>query len=207
MKLDDLTDEELTALEEAIRGKRGAVQPAGQVDDQAAEDDRIEQLCAVVESQQAKIAAMDEEIDMLIKLVQEEIIDKVRAGVEENEHANGIKSLQDKYGEKFGPHKDFYASISGGADIYEKLLEDIAEAKEGKESWSDEDEAGHIDGLLGRLSQMKEGVKGSLGESTKPEGLAVEVKKVEAAPVSGTAGITEMVKQMKKRGIPGMPRD
>jgi uncharacterized protein YdcH (DUF465 family) len=204
MNFDNLTDEEIDTLQAAIEARiktRGA--PAGG-DDQGAEDAKFAQIAEVLEALQEKIKLMDEEIDTLTDLVQHEIIDKISEGVEESRRTNGIKGLGDKYGEKFEPFRDFYSQMSGGADILEKLWEELEEARTGKESWGEEDESGKIEELLRGLTERRDGIKGVLGE--KPEGKAIAVEKVTAAPVEKVEDLTEMVKNMKRSRIPGMPK-
>jgi hypothetical protein len=205
MKLDELTPEELQALKEAVEAKMGGGAPAG--DDQASEDSRFESIAASLEAMQAKISAMDEEIDCLVKLVQEEIIDKISAGVEEGRRSSGIKSLMEREGERFGPHKEFYGQMTGGADIWEKLWDEIETARNGSEEFGEEQEKAKLDELYNGLEARKNGLKGALGEEKAPEGKAVEVTKIEAAPLDNKGKLEEMVRSMKKSGgVPGMPR-
>src|SRR5512133_359036 len=209
MNFDDLTDEEIDTLEEAIKAKiaaRGAPPPGGG-DDQPAEDEKFSQIAAVLETMQAKIAAMDEEIDALVELVQHEIIDKIEEGVEQGRRTNGIKAIGEKYGPKFEPFREFYGQMSRGADILEKLWEELEEARTGREDWNEEAENGKVEELLKRLTEYRDGIKGALGEKPgSEEGKAVSVEKVTAAPVGGPEDIEAMVKNMKRSRIPGMPK-
>ncbi len=211
MNFDDLTDQEIDTLMEAVQAKiaarGGGACPAGG-DDQPAEDEKFSQIAAVLETMQAKISAMDEEIDALVELVQHEIIDKIEEGVEQGRRTNGIKGLGEKYGEKFEPFREFYGQMSGGADILERLWEELEEARSGREDWNEEAEGGKIEELLKGLTERRDGIKGALGEKPgkEEEGKAVSVEKVTAAPVEGPEDIEAMVKNMKRRGIPGMPR-
>jgi hypothetical protein len=205
MKFDDLTPDELQALKEALEAKMGGGAPGG--DDQASEDSRFESIAASLEAMQEKISAMDEEIDCLGKLVQEELIDKISEGVEEGRRSSGIKSLMEKHGERFGPYKEFYGQMTGGADIYEKLWEELEAARNGSEEFGEEQESGKLDELFKGLEERKSGIKGALGEEKKPEAAAVEVTKIEAEPVDSKGKIEQMVKDMKRKGgVPGMPR-
>jgi hypothetical protein len=205
MKLDDLTPEELQALKEAVEAKMGGGAPGG--DDQASEDSRFESIAASLEAMQAKISAMDEEIDCLVKLVQEEIIDKISEGVEEGRRSSGIKGLMEKYGPKFDPHKAFYSEVDKGADIYAKLWEKLEAERSGNEGFGEEQEAAKLDEWEKEIVARKNGFKGALGEEKKPEAAAVEVTKIEAAPLDNKGKLEEMVRSMKKSGgVPGMPR-
>lgn len=209
MNFDDLTDQEIDTLQAAIQEKiaaRGGAAP--EKDDQPAENEKFSQIAAVLETMQAKISAMDEEIDALVELVQHEIIDKIEEGVEQGRRTNGIKGLGEKYGEKFEPFREFYGQMSGGADILEKLWEELEEARSGREDWNEEAEGGKIEELLKGLTDRRDGIKGALGEKPgkEEEGKAVSVEKVTAAPVEGPEDIEAMVKNMKKTRIPGMPK-
>lgn len=203
MNFDSLTDEEIDALQEAVQAKiasRGG-------DNQPAEDDRFASIAASLEAMQAKISAMDEEIDCIIKLVQEEIIDKISEGVEEGRRSEGIKGLMEKQGERFGPYKEFYGQMTGGADIFEKLWEELEEARKGSPEFGEEQESGKLDELYKGLEERKNGLKGVLGETKEPEEKAVEVTKIEAAPIDNKSKIEQMVKDMKRKGgVPGMPK-
>jgi len=207
MNFEGLTDEEIDALQAGImeaKAKRGGAP----VDNQPAEDERFAAIAASLEAMQAKIAAMDEEIDLLVKLVQEEIIDKVKAGVEDERRSSGIKSLAEKYGGKFDEYKDFYGKMTNGSDIYDKLWEELEEARNGVENWTEEAEGGKIEELLKGLSERRDSLKGSLGEAKEPEGgKALKIETVEAAPVDSAEEMKNMVAKMKARGgIPGMPK-
>ena len=199
MNFDNLTDEEIDTLQAAIEARIKSRAPAG--DDQPAEDAKFSQIAEVLETMQEKIKAMDEEIDTLVDLVQHEIIDKIEEGVESSRRTNGIKGLGEKYGEKFEPFREFYGQMTGGADILEKLWEELEEARTGREDWNEEAEGGKIEELLKGLTERRDGLKGALGEKK-----AVTVKEVSAAPVGGPEDIEAMVKDMKRNRIPGMPK-
>jgi uncharacterized protein YukE len=206
MNFDSLTDEEIDVLKDAIEARIQARQAPGG-DDQAGEDAKFSAIAETLEAMQAKIKAMDEEIDTLVDLVQHEIIDKIEEGVEANRRTTGIKGLGEKYGERFEPFRDFYKEMTGGADILERLWDELEEAKKAKEGWGDEDEAGKIEELVKGLAERRDGIKGALGEKpSEGEGKAVAVKQVIAAPVEGPEDLVEVVKKMKQTRIPGMPK-
>jgi len=209
MDLSQISDEEANALREALMARMQA--PAAQEEAepeavQSEEDDAIQSIVAVLESQNAKIAAMDEEIDCLVKLVQEEIIDKVRDSVESNRRVDGVAGLSGKYGDKFGRYKDFYGKMTGGKDLFESLFDELEESRSGSPDWSAESEDGKIEEILAQLKERAEGMKGSLGESKEEapeEGGKIEIEKVSAKPISENDEIVKQVKRMKKYGLPG----
>ena len=156
----------------------------------------LEPVITVVKQMIAKQAAMDEELDSLAKLVQEEILDGIENLYKTKERMGGISSLSSKYGEMFGPYKDFYSELSDGSDIYEKLYDELDELKKGKESWSDEDESSEIGKIAEMLKSKFEKIKG-MGSS--PVAVEVEVEKVEEEPeMSAEDKLRNRIREMKK---------
>lgn len=198
MKIDMLTPEEKQMLLEALQGG----------DNQAEEDSKFDALCKAVDLLQGLYDKLDEKVDMVVSLLQDEIVEPIKQEYEAGRRANGIKELSGKYGDKFGPYGDFYKGLTG-ADIFEKLWDEIEERKSGADQWTEEGESGLIEELLNGLKAKKEGVEGALKpkEEVKeePEGGAVTIEKVSAEPVDGKKDIEDFVKKLKGRGgIPGM---
>lgn len=134
----------------------------------------LEPIIAVVKQIIDKQAAIDEEVDSLAKLVQEEIIGGIENLYKTKERLGGISNLSSKYGELFGPYKDFYSELTDGSDIYEKLYDELDELKKSKEDWSDEDEGSEISKIAEMLKGKFEKIKG-MGSS--PVAVEVEVEK------------------------------
>jgi hypothetical protein len=200
MNLDSLSPEEIDILLEALQAKKG-----GGGDNQAEEDSKFAGLAQAVEALTAKVSALDEEVDKLMEIFVEQIVNPISEGVEANRRMEGIKGLSDKYGDKFGPYKELYGQMTGNADIFERLFDELEEAKAGSPEWNEEAEGGKIEELVKALEEKKNGLK-SVFEEKKPEAKAVEIETVKAAPVDDESKVRDMVAKMKKRGIPGMPR-
>jgi hypothetical protein len=196
MDFSQLSPDEVQLLADALKEYQGGG------DDQTVEDEKFASLCQAVEMCQQKISAMDEEIDMILKLLQDEIMEPIRAGVEENRRKSGIAELSEKYGEKFGPHKEFYGTISGGADIFEKLFDEIEGERSKVPEWNEESEGGLIESLLKGLEERRAALKDVESKgSEKPE--AVEVTEVKAEP-NEKEDLKKLVKKMKAQRLPGM---
>jgi hypothetical protein len=193
MDFSQLSPDEVQLLADALKEYQGGG------DDQTVEDEKFASLCQAVEMCQQKISAMDEEIDMILKLLQDEIMEPIRQGVEENRRKGGIAELSEKYGEKFGPHKEFYGTISGGADIFEKLFDEIEGERSKVPEWTEESEGGLIESLLKGLEERRAALKDveSKGEEAPK---AVEVK----AEPDEKAKLKKLVADMKKHKLPGM---
>ncbi len=134
----------------------------------------LEPIIAVVKQIIDKQAMIDEEVDSLAKLVQEEIIGGIENLYKTKERLSGISNLSSKYGELFGPYKDFYSELTDGSDIYEKLYDELDELKKGKEDWSDEDESSEISKIAEILKGKFEKIKGMGKPAVEVE---VEVEK------------------------------
>ena len=115
--------------------------------DEQADIEMLKPLISVVQQLIERMAAMDEQIECLSKLVNEEIIGGITNLYNSKKRMAGISDLQSKYAEMMGPYKDFYSEITNGSDIYEQLYDELEEFKQGKESFSDEDEMGHVSEL------------------------------------------------------------
>ena len=202
MDFSKLSPDEVETLYNSLTEYRGVEASEGG-EDEAAEGDNFQRLAQAISMCQEKISAMDEEIDMILKLLQDELIDPIKAGVEENRRSSGIANLQTKYGDKFGPHKDFYSTISGGADIFSKLFDEVESARSQAPEWNEGAEGGLIDSLLKGLEDRRSALKGLDEKPAEEAPKSVEVTEVSAGP-NEKDKLKEMVKRMKKEKLPGM---
>jgi len=118
----------------------------------------LEPIKKVIQQMLDKIAAMDDEIDALSKLVNEEIIGGVTKLYNEKSRMEGISGLSSKYADKFGPYSDFYKELSG-KDIFDALYDEIDERKKATPDWDDEHELSTIEELTGELKNRLEKFK------------------------------------------------
>ena len=165
---------------------------------------QLQPIITVIQQMLDKMAAMDEEIDSLTKLVNEEIIGGITNLYNSKQRVSGISSLSEKYGDKMGQYKDFYSDLTGGADIYESLYDELDELKKDSEDWGDEKEAARIDELVNELKSRLERMKShtvGMGEGAAPVGeVSIEVET--AAPAeekSEMEALTEKIRNMKKK--------
>jgi len=156
----------------------------------------LEPVITVLKQVMAKQAAMDEELDGLAKLVQEEILDGIENLYKTKERMSGISNLSSKYGEMFGPYKDFYSELTDGSDIYEKLYDELDELKKAKENWSDEDENSAISNIAEILKNKFEKIKGMGGSS--PTAVEVQIEKTGTPEISAEDKLRDRIREMKK---------
>lgn len=176
----------------------------------------LEPIVAVMKQMLDKIAAMDEEIDALSKLVNEEIIGGITNLYNSKQRMSGVGCLQEKYGKLMGPYKDFYSDLTNGHDMYEELYDELDEVKKSAEDWNDEREAEYVsslvDELKSRLDKMNGHVSalktsslesGSIGDGEKkPAAVEISVSKMSGAPSLDTDALKEKIRQMKAKSGP-----
>jgi len=174
--------------------------------DEAQDQAMLDPIITVIKQMLDKMAAMDEEIDALTKLVNEEIIGGITNLYNSKQRMSGISSMSEKYGEMVSPYKDFYGELSGGKDIFEELYNDLDEMKSKSEDWSDEKEAARVqqlaDELKGRLERMaKIGssvLGGSSEESGEPAG-SVEIEVATPKDEKGSSDLVDKIRRMKSK--------
>lgn len=140
------------------------------------------------------VQMLKEKTDYLEKLVVDELIGGITSLYNEQERDFSIKDLSNKYGEKFGPYKDFYQELSG-SDLYEKLYEELNERKSANPEWSDEAEMSVIDELVSSLKGKFDKIKG-------PAPVA-SVEVIEARPVEDESKNKLIDKVRKMRNAAG----
>ena len=169
----------------------------------------LEPIVTVMQNMLDKMAAMDEEIDALSKLVNEEIIGGITNLYNSKQRMSGISSLQEKYGSLMGPYKDFYADLTDGHDIFEELYDDLDDLKKQTPEWSDESEASRVNALVdelkARLDKMNAHAKvlGGPAEASeggeKPATIALSVEKTSAGQGMDADALKEKIRRMKSK--------
>jgi len=121
-----------------------------------------------------------EKLELLGHLVQDELIGGITSVYEKHQRDKGIAGLSEKYGEAFGPFKDFFSELSGGKDVYEALFEDLEELKGSSEGWDDDKEKARVDEVVGGLKSKRDSLS-KFGQPAVSE-IEVEIKKEPEAP-------------------------
>lgn len=156
--------------------------------------DELEPIVTVIKQMLDKMAAMDEEIDSLTKLVNEEIIGGITNLYNSKQRMSGISSLSEKYGDKMGPYKDFYSELTDGKDIYTELYDELDNLKNESEDWSDDVEAQRVSALADELKSRLERMKSHTGSAAE---IVVETK---SEPVKSDQDILiEKIRRMKAK--------
>lgn len=161
-------------------------------------EEKLEPIVTVLKQMLDKMAAMDDEIDGLEKLVNEEIIGGITNLYNTKERLSGISGLSSKYGELMGPYKDFYSEMTDGADLYEKLYDELEEFKASAESVDDAAIDAKVQELASILKSKFEKVQG-LG---KPQmEVEIEVEKKPEAMEEKPSGddLIEKIRKMKAK--------
>lgn len=185
-------------------------------DDSLQDLNQLQPIITVMKQMLDKMAAMDEEIDALSKLVNEEIIGGITNLYNSKQRISGVSSLQEKYGKLMGPYKDFYSDLTDGHDVYEELYDDLDEVKKSTEDWSDEREAEYVNSLIDQLKSRLEKMNGhisvlkapssdesgSIEDVAKPTAVEISVSKTSAAPSLDTDALKEKIRQMKAKSGP-----
>lgn len=161
-------------------------------------EDRMEKVCAVLQNMLDKIAAMDDEIDATAKLVNDDLIGGITNLYNTRKRQSGIEEMSSKYGPMMGPYKDFYSEISNGADIYEKLYDELEEFKQSAEGIDDAAVDAEVQRLADILKSKFEKIKG-LGGQPEAAPLAVEVEVASGEPAEEKA---EDAKEEMKEEVP-----
>ena len=172
--------------------------------DEAQDQAQLEPIITVIKQILDKMAAMDEEIDALTKLVNEEIIGGITNLYNSKQRMSGISSMSEKYGEMVSPYKDFYGELSGGRDIFEELYNDLDEMKSKSEDWSDEKEAARVqqlaDELKSRLERMSSiGNKVLGGSSDALPDASVQIAVATPEEGKGSSDLVDKIKRMKAK--------
>jgi len=164
----------------------------------------LEPIVTVIKQILDKMAAMDEEISALGKLVNEEIIGGITNLYNSKQRSAGIDGLQEKYGPVMGQYKDFYQDLKQDGDIYGDLYDDLDELKASSADWNDEAEASRVNELADMLKQKLESMKGHIGgmsEQGSPDSGAVSIEVGVAKPGEDASAnsLIEKIRQMKKK--------
>lgn len=162
-------------------------------------DEKLEPIVTVIKQMLDKMAGMDDEIDGLEKLVNEEIIGGITNLYNTKERLSGISSLTEKYGSLMGPYKDFYSEMTDGADIYEKLYEELEEFKKSAENVDDAQIDAKVQELANVLKSKFEKVQG-LGKPDMAVEIEVEKKPEEAVEEKSDGdALIEKIRKMKAK--------
>lgn len=189
--LSSLSDSEKAQLREALGGGDAAQDAAS-----------IAPIAAAVKHLAEKVDCLE---DMLMNQLLNPISDLYNA----QERDFGIKGIATKYGEKLGPYKDFYSTLTKGGDLDSKLYEIMGEQKKESPEWSDESEAGVIENAIAELKEMLEQIKGKpeeapATESAEPGKIEVEMSAEGPDAASKVDDLMERVKAMKAQKNPTM---
>jgi len=169
--------------------------------DEEQDEGMLEPIKTVLKQMLDKIAAMDEEIDALTKLVNEEIIGGITNLYNSKQRMTGISSLSEKYGESMSPYKDFYGELSGGKDLFEELYNDLDEMKQKTEDWDDTKEAARVqqlaDDLKARLERMTSMGSKLMGGGEPEKSVEIEVETPKEG--KGSSDLVDKIKRMKAK--------
>lgn len=159
MTLDNLSPEELAALEEAIAKRKSA---------QA--ENPIASLASVVEMLLDNYEKMSEKLAKLETDFYEKVLGGIDGLYKENLRADGLKAFGEKHGSMFAPFADDFKRVFDKDLI--PLVFDYLEELKGEPGFNDE-----LGGT--KLKELADQIKGRIGPKEPPPA-AVEVTKVEA---------------------------
>lgn len=192
MDISALTSEEKAELMAALSGD-GHPDAA---QDAAMMDDSNEAIANILE-------AIVERIENLEKAVYDELIGGVRSLYDTNRRKMGIEGLRGKYGKDFDPYQESFSAMQGGADLYDRLFDQIEKLRgDAGDGWNDEAEGGAIGQILETLKKHLAGKAGEAPEieieAEGPEG--VKIEKTEVGTVGGDdmTDLAELIKRKKK---------
>ena len=171
---------------------------ADMTEDQIQFMENIKPIVTVMQQMLDKIAAMDDELDALNKLVNEEIIGGITNLYNSKQRLSGISDLQAKYGELMGQYKDFYSEMTDGSDIYEKLYDELEEYKAGSDGADDAAIESRVKELSDILKAKFDKIKGLGNEDHGVVAVEVTHPVVDDGK-SNTDKILEKVKAMKAK--------
>ena len=143
-------------------------------------------LCDKVETIDHMYDALNSHVDTLDKLINDDFIGGLTKMYDDNDTEMGIRSLQDKYGEQFGPYEAATKAFNPDFDMWSQMHQSLKGIKS-QPGYTDEMGDAHIKSLLDGLTQRFGGVQAALSGIKSAAPAAVEVTKVEGAPVEGEA--------------------
>lgn len=135
---------------------------------------------------------LTEKVEMLEKVVMDDIIGGVKSLYDENVRKTSIDELRGKYGSMFDPLEPAWKEMNEGGDLYEKLYE-IVEKLRGEEGYTDEIGDEKIKDIAGKLGEKVKKIS-----EIKPEGeKIVEVQAI--GEPDKLAGMLDRIKSQKAR--------
>lgn len=161
----------------------------------------LEPLVTVVKQILDKIAAMDEEIDGLSKLVNEEIIGGITNLYNTKERMGKISGLKEKYGPMMDKYGDFYHEMTDN-DLYEALYDELEELKSKTEGLDDAAVDAKVQELADMLQAKMDKMKGYATPANAEEAnpaTAVEVSIEKTTPVDDKAELVDKLRKMKAK--------
>ena len=193
---DDLLQQLVTKYDGGDQG--GA--PAG--DDSQQDADQMEPFAKVLEILIDKVEAQEEKICKLESLVIDDLFGGIQKIYDTNMRTKSIDDLKGKYGGMFDPHMATIQELEPDGDLY-GMLHDMISPMRDQEGWNDEQEAGTVKSVADAIAEKIAKIKGAgapAPDATGPDGVAVEVTKTSAAPVSGGAdeNFLNKVRKMKQ---------
>jgi len=193
---DDLLQQLVTKYDGGDQG--GA--PAG--DDSQQDADQMEPFAKVLEILIDKVEAQEEKICKLESLVIDDLFGGIQKMYDTNMRTKSIDDLKGKYGGMFDPHMATIQELEPDGDLY-GMLHDMISPMRDQEGWNDEQEAGTVKSVADAIAEKIAKIKGAgapAPDAAGPDGVAVEVTKTSAAPVSGGAdeNFLNKVRKMKQ---------
>jgi hypothetical protein len=130
--------------------------------------------CPDCEKLAAVVQGLQEHLQMLDKLVMDELIGGITDLYNKNQREIGLGDFKSKYGETFNPYEGDLKELFPEDDLYEKLYDFIDELKS-QPDYSDE--MGH-----GKIMEVADMLKNKFGKIKGTPAASVEVTKTEAVP-------------------------
>lgn len=165
-------------------------------DDAGADEDLIRRIIAET------VGPYMQKLDLLVEVVNDEIIGGVTQLVQQKEKMAEIERLKTSYGTNdYFPEEtqSFYRDATDGADLFDKLYEEISGAKGEGSDWGEEKEVPMVRGLAsglkekmmklrGPVAEAPVAVKETTVESNSPE-LERQLKRIKDMKRSGKANV------------------
>ena len=195
--LESLTPEEKKMLLDALSAKH---------DDQAqdhAED--AQQDASMMKPVINMIEAMNKRIDYIQSVLEDQLLNPISDLYNQQEREYGVKGLQEKYGDRFDPYKDFYSTLNDGGDLYQKLYDELSDKKKSSPEWNDEAETSTVDSIHNTFKELMDKIRSipTAEAGGDPEEASVEVTEVKAEPVdqdkSDMDALAQKVRSMRNK--------